>query len=285
MGTSVLASERLRVQASPLWLGTLLVAGLIILLYSEIVPDLVTDWWTQPALSYGLLIPPLALYIAGLRRDVTFSVPAQRSWTGCWLIAFACLVFLGGSLSAEFFLSRISLVLLFAGLVWTFWGFARLRTLAFPFLLLATMVPLPQLVYNTLAAPLQLFASRVATDLAQALGVTVFRDGNIIHLAQISLGVAEACSGLSSLSAMVVASLLLGFMAEASIPGRILLLVLSVPLAIAVNVLRVTGTAVLADYQTEFALGFYHAFSGWLVFLVGLGALWVLSKALFRVLR
>lgn len=80
MGTPVLAGERLRVQASPLWLGTLLVAGLIILLYSEIVPDLVTDWWTQPALSYGLLIPPLALYIAGLRRDVTFPYP--RSGVG-----------------------------------------------------------------------------------------------------------------------------------------------------------------------------------------------------------
>jgi exosortase len=285
MGTPVLARERLRVEASPFWLETVVVAALIILLYSEIIPDLVSDWWTQPALSYGLLIPPLALYIAGLRRHVTFSIPAQRSSTGCWLVALACLVFLAGSLSAEFFLSRISLVLLLAGLVWTFWGTTRLRTLAFPFLLLATMVPLPQLVYNTLSAPLQLFASRVATDLAQALGVTVYRDGNIIHLAQISLGVAEACSGLSSLSAMVVASLLLGFLAGASLAGRILLLVLSVPLAIAVNVLRVTGTAVLADYQTDFALGFYHAFSGWLVFLVGLAALWGLSKILFRVVR
>jgi len=285
MGTPVLARERLGIQASPIWLETALIAGLIVLLYSEIIPDLVSDWWTQPALSYGLLIPPLALYIASLRRDVTFSIPAKRSWSGCWLVAFASLVFLAGSLSAEFFLSRISLVLLLAGLVWTFWGLARLRTLAFPFLLLATMVPLPQLVYNTLSAPLQLFASRVATDLAQVLGVTVYRDGNIIQLAQISLGVAEACSGLSSLSAMVVASLLLGFLAAASIAGRILLLVLSVPLAIAVNVVRVTGTAVLADYQTDFALGFYHAFSGWLVFLVGLGALWALSKVLFRVVR
>jgi exosortase len=285
MGTPVLAGERLRVHASPQWLGTALIAGLIILLYSEIIPDLVSDWWTQPAFSYGLLIPPLALYIAGVRRNVTFSIPAKRSWTGWWLVAFACLVFLTGSLSAEFFLSRISLVLLLAGLVWTFWGMARLRTLAFPFLLLATMVPLPQLVYNALSAPLQLLASRVATDLAQALGVTVYRDGNIIHLAQISLGVAEACSGLSSLSAMVVASLLLGFLAGASVAGRILLVVLSVPLAIAVNVLRVTGTAVLADYQTDFALGFYHAFSGWLVFLVGLGALWGLSKILFRIVR
>jgi exosortase len=285
MATPVLAREHLRVGVPAHWLETTLIAGLIVLLYSQIIPDLVSDWWTQPALSYGLLIPPLALYIAGLRRFVTFSIPAQRSWSGCWLVAFACLVFLAGSLSAEFFLSRISLVLLLAGLVWTFWGMARLRTLAFPFLLLATMVPLPQMVYNTVSAPLQLFASQVATDLAQALGVTVFRDGNIIHLAQISLGVAEACSGLSSLSAMVVASLLLGFLAAASIAGRILLLVLSVPLAIAVNVLRVTGTAVLADYQTDFALGFYHAFSGWLVFLVGLGALWALSKLLFRVVR
>jgi exosortase len=285
MAAPVLAGGRLRVQAFPLWLETALIAGIILLLYSEIIPDLVSDWWTQPALSYGLLIPPLALYIAGLRQDVTFSIPAQKSWSGCWLVAFACLVFLAGSLSAEFFLSRISLVMLLAGLVWTFWGMGRLRTLAFPFLLLATMVPLPQIVYNTLSAPLQLFASRVATDLAQALGVTVYRDGNIIQLAQISLGVAEACSGLSSLSAMVVASLLLGFLAAASIAGRILLLVLSVPLAIAVNVVRVTGTAVLADYQTDFALGFYHAFSGWLVFLVGLGALWALSKVLFRVVR
>jgi exosortase len=283
--TPVLARERPRVHAPGIWLETALIAALIVLLYSEIIPDLVSDWWTQPALSYGLLIPPLALYIANLRRDITLAIPAETNWSGCWLVAFACLVFLAGSLSAEFFLSRISLVLLLAGLVWTFWGMARLRTLAFPFLLLATMVPLPQLVYNALSAPLQLFASSLATDLAQVLGVTVYRDGNIIHLAHVSLGVAEACSGLSSLSAMVVASLLLGFLAAASVAGRILLLVLSVPLAIAVNVVRVTGTAVLADYQTEFALGFYHAFSGWLVFLVGLAALWALSKILFRVVR
>src|SRR6516225_3072018 len=224
MGTPVLVRDRLRIQASPIWLETALITGLVVLLYSEVIPDLVSDWWTQPALSYGLLIPPLALYIAGLRQDVTFSIPAQKSWSGCWLVAFACLVFLAGSLSAEFFLSRISLVMLLAGLVWTFWGMGRLRTLAFPFFLLATMVPLPQIVYNTLSAPLQLFASRVATDLAQVLGVTVYRDGNIIQLAQISLGVAEACNGLSSLSAMVVASLLLGFLAAASVAGRILLL-------------------------------------------------------------
>src|SRR5437762_3454676 len=84
---------------------------------------------------------------------------------------------------------------LIGGLMWTFWGFARLRTLAFPFLLLLTMVPPPSLLYPSAAAPLQLFASGRASALAQALGITVFRDGNIIHLANLSLGVVEACSG------------------------------------------------------------------------------------------
>src|SRR5262249_39742003 len=154
---------------------------------------------------------------------------------------------------------------LLAGLTWTFWGAPRAQSLGFPLVLLATMVPLPAIVYNMVAAPLQLFASQVATSLAQALGVSIYRDGNIIHLANTSLGVAEACSGLHSLSALVVGSLLLGFLEDASITGRILLCLISIPLAVAVNVLRVAGTAVLADYRLEFAEGFYHAFSGWLV--------------------
>jgi exosortase len=147
------------------------------------------------------------------------------------------------------------------------------------------MVPLPGIVYNTLAAPLQLFASGVATSLAQSLGVSIYRDGNIIHLANVSLGVAEACSGLNSLSALVVASLLLGFLEDAPVIGRVLLLLISVPLAIAVNVLRVAGTALLADYDMEFAMGFYHLLSGWLVFVLGFGLLWLIGKLLFCWMR
>src|SRR5262249_55159711 len=127
-----------------------------------------------------------------------------------------------------------------------------------------------------------LFASRIATDLSQAIGLSVYRDGNIIQLANTSLGVEEACSGLHSLSALMVASLLLGFVERGSVISRILLFILSVPLAIAVNVVRVTGTAILADYRLELAEGFYHSFSGWLVFVMGLGALWAVGKLLFR---
>ena len=262
------------------WLQVLVLIALVGVLYGQVLVDLAGDWWTEPSFSQGLLIPPLALYVAWTRRSLTLAQPIQPDNRGVWLIGFSCLLFMLGKLSAEFFFPRISFVLLIAGLAWTFWGYARLRTLAFPFVLLATMVPLPTLVYNAVSAPLQLFASDVSTSLAQLLGVAVYRDGNIIHLANISLGVEEACSGLNSLSALMVVSLLIGFLICPRMSVRVLLFALSIPLSIAVNILRVTGTAIIADYHEQFALGFYHSFTGWLVFIAGFAILYSLAKGL-----
>jgi exosortase len=268
-------SAKLESHTDPVtWTKIAVIVGLIGALYSAIVADLAAEWWTVDASSYGMLVPPITLYIVYLRRQKILAIPADWDLRGLWLTSLACFMLLGGLLGAEFYLKRLSFVMLLAGLTWTFWGAQRFRSLAFPFVLLATMVPLPGIVYNTLAAPLQLLASSVATSLAQMLGVSIYRDGNIIHLARTSLGVAEACSGLNSLSALVVGSLLLGFLEDAPVSGRILLFLLSVPLA--------TGTALLADYQMEFAMGFYHMLSGWLVFVLGFGLLWLLAKLIIR---
>jgi exosortase len=248
-------------------------------MYGQVLADLAVDWWNEPAYSQGMLIPPLAVYIAWLRRSFTFAHPVSPDNRAVVLVAFACLTFLLGKLAVEFFLMRISFVILLAALTWTFWGLNRLRTMAFPFLLLATMVPFPAIFYNTLAAPLQLFASDISTRLAQAFGVSVYRDGNIIQLANTSLGVAEACSGLNSLSALLVAGLLVGHLMCTRLISQIAVVVMAIPTAIGVNILRVTGTALIADYNPEFAMGFYHSFSGWLVFLVGFGILYSLARA------
>ena len=264
------------------WIKTGLVFGLVVALYAEVIADLASEWWTVSSSSYGMLIPPLAGYIAYMKREVVLAIPAKQDLRGLQLTVLACLFLIGGHLAAEFYLARISIVLLAAGLVWTLWGVQRLRALTFPLILLATMVPLPAIIYNAIAVPLQLFASGTATIAAQAVGVSIYRQGNVIQLAHTSLGVAEACSGLQSLSALLVASLLVGFVENANTLGRILVFLLAAPLAILVNVLRITGTAILADYHLEFALGFYHSFSGWLVFLVGFGALWLLGKGVFR---
>jgi exosortase len=264
------------------WIYAVPIAVLCAGIYARIGWDLVIEWWTVSSSSYGLLVPPLALYIAYLKRETTLALPVEPALRGLWLVGLACVTVVVGELAAEFFLARISIVLMLAGLTWTFWGGPRARSLAFPFVLLLTMVPLPTIVYNSVAAPLQLFASRVSTSLAQAVGISIFCQGNVIFLANTSLGVAEACSGLQSLSALLVGALLLGFLENASLPGRVLLFLLAVPLSIAVNVVRVTGTAILADYRLELAMGFYHSFSGWLVFVMGFGVLWLAGKIVFR---
>ena len=265
-----------------LWtvVGGSLVAALGIAIYWWTAIDLFQDWWNEPSLSQGLLIPPLAVYFAWADRANLFQIPARPTSLGLLAAAASCLIYLIGRLGAEFFLQRISMVTLLASFIWLWWGSARLRRLAFPLVLLTAMIPLPAIVYNTITAPLQLFASNVASMLAGLLGVSLYRDGNIIQLAHLSLGVDEACSGLNSFSALIVAALLIGrLLCENQVTARVLLILLSGPLAIGLNVVRIAGTAVLADYREEFAMGFYHLFAGWLVFLAGFIGLFLMAEA------
>lgn len=260
-----------------------LVVGFLVFLYWNVVRVLVTDWWADA--SHGLLVPPLVIYIAWLRRRPLLNSPATRDVRGILLICLGCTLLLAGELASEFFVSRVSLVIVIAGLAWTFWGQARMRLLALPLLLLFTMVPLPLLLYNSIALRLQFVASSSATWLAQLAGVAAFREGNVIHLAQVSLGVAEACSGLRSLGSLVVMGLLVGFILCKRFHSRVLIVLATVPIAIVVNILRVSGTAILADYDYRWAMGFYHTFSGWMVFLAGMALTFAMAKAVRRVLE
>jgi exosortase len=264
-----------------LWIAALsLPMAVALILYAGPLSSLVSDWQHDEGASYGFLVPPIAIYLAYMGRHATFAIPARTDPRGLLLVLAACLTFLAGQLGGEFFTTRVSFVMLLAGAVWTFWGLARLATLKLPFVLLVTMIPLPAIIYNRIAVPLQLLASEAATWTVQAFGGTIYRDGNVLQLPNITLGVAEACSGLHSLASMVVASLLLGYIEFDRSMARVFLILLSVPLAIFVNILRVTGTAFLASYNAEYAEGFYHSFSGWLVFVAGFGALWLVAKVL-----
>lgn len=260
------------------WIQVGVVTAVIVVLFGGVWVDMAHDWWTQPELSQGMLLPPLALLIAWIERDRVLAHAAKTDYRGLILTAMACAAFVLGNLASEDFLRRFSFVVLLTGIIWTFWGLKRLQALAFPLLLLAVMVPLPSVLYNTLAAPLQLLASDMGSQIAQAFGVSVFRDGNIIQLAGTYLGVAEACSGLSCLSALLVGSLLLGYLMCSRTLSRVILLLSAIPFAILINVLRVAGTALIAEYDLQYATGFYHLFSGWLVFVAGSAVLYVTAR-------
>src|SRR6266404_4033460 len=156
------------------------------------------------------------------------------------------------------------------------------RALIFPWAVLFLMVPLPAILFNQVALPLQFLASRLASGLLELVGVPVLREGNVINLPSLSLDVAEACSGLRSLVSLITISVLYGYVFESRVSRRLLLVLSSVPIAVAANGIRIAGSGILGQYwDPSKAEGFYHLLSGWLIFVLCLGLL-MLFHAILR---
>jgi exosortase len=253
-------------------------------LYAPVVSKLVHDWSHDENYSHGFLIVPLAAWFAWQRRHRLADAAARPSGLGLGLIAVALTLIIVGQLGAELFLTRVSLILLLAGAVLWLHGREHLRILVFPLLFLVLMVPLPAIVFNQIAFPLQLVASRIGAAGIQACAVPVLREGNVIVLADTSLEVAEACSGIRSLVSLLTLGILVGYFTDPRLWVRWAIAIAVIPIAIVANAARVTGTGVLAHYYgAEAAHGFFHTFSGWLVFAVAFLLLVGVARVLSRI--
>lgn len=267
------------------WQGATL-ALLIGFLYRNIFPLLVQDWWNDPNFSHGFLIPAFSAFLIWQERKRLSALPVTPSWSGLVVIAGSLGVLVVGVLGAELFLSRSSFVFLLAGLVIYFLGWRHFRATLFPWAFLFLMIPIPAIIFNQIAFPLQLLASRFAGDLLELVGLPVLREGNVIQLVAMPLEVAEACSGIRSLMSLGALAIIYGYFLEPSIVGRILLAVAAVPIAVVANGLRVVGTGLLVHWwNPEKALGFFHTFSGWVIFVLSLGLLLGLHSAMRLVTR
>jgi len=279
-GVAIPVPRETSIDRSWLWL----VAGLVVLvafLYYNILGFLVQDWWTDPNFSHGFFVPAFSIFVIWQRRKVLASIPVDPSWSGLGIIVLALLVYLLGVIGAELFLSRSSFILLLAGLVIYFLGWGYFRALMFPWAFLFLMVPLPTLVLSEVTFPLQFFASKLASSLLALVGVPVLREGNIIQLPTMSLEVVEACSGIRSLVSLVTLAVIYGYLMESGRAFRVILALAAVPIAIAANSLRVMGTGLLGLYWgPEKAEGFFHTFSGWVIFILALGMLFALHRVL-----
>jgi exosortase len=180
------------------------------------------------------------------------------------------------------------LLILLAGLVLCFGGWQLLKELRFALLVLLLAIPLPAIIYNQITFPLQILASKLASGLLPLFGVPVLREGNVIELPLMKLEVAEACSGIRSLMSLFTLSVFYGYFMEKSIWRRTLLVLASIPIAIAANAVRILGTGLCVQYwDPDKALGFFHEFSGWVIFVVSLACLYLVQRlmCLFPVKR
>ena len=262
-------------------LGAGTIVLLVAIVYCNVLAKLVLDWWQIPDFSHGFLVPLFAAYLVWQKRKTLLDTKIAPAWSGIAVIALGLIVLLLGVYGSELFLSRISLVILLAGLVLCFGGLQLLKELRFALLVLLLAIPLPAIVFNQITFPLQILASKLASGLLPLFGVPVLREGNIIELPTMKLEVAEACSGIRSLMSLFTLSVFYGYFMEKFIWRRTLLVLASIPIAIAANAVRILGTGLCVQYwDPDKAMGFFHEFSGWVVFLVSLVCLYFVQRAM-----
>ena len=254
-------------------------AGLaFVVLFWEPVTTLARDWWTLPEAGHGLLLCPVAAWLmwrAGL-------APARPQPSLGFAILTAALVlrYLSG-LAAELFTMRASALLAAAGLVVSARGAGQLRRWSLPLVLLALSIPIPAVLLGSIALPLQLKASELGATLLAARHVPVRLAGNILYLPNRALFVTEACSGLRSLTALLALGVLAGGVWLVTLTGRLALVLLAIPIAIALNAVRIFVTGFLVYYvDPRLADGFLHLTEGWAIFVIAFSLLGVMAWGL-----
>jgi exosortase len=258
-----------------------LIAIGVLILYADVLTKLLLAWRTDDNYSHGFFIVPIALYLAWERRDQLAAASARPSSLGLLIVLASAVVLAAGVLGAELFLTRISLVGMLGGIVLFMFGWRHLRILAFPLLFLVLMIPLPAIIFNKIAFPLQLLASRAGEFALSSVDIPVLREGNVLVLANTSLEVAEACSGIRSLISLLTLGIVFGYLADSRAWVRTIVALSTIPVAVVSNGARVAGTGIAAHrFGPAAAQGFFHEFSGWAVFVVAFAMMLGLQRAL-----
>ncbi len=253
----------------------------LVALYFPYLQKLVTDWGRNDDYSHGYFIPFISFYMAYLIKDRLVSLKIKPALSGLVILFAGLALLVIAKIGSEYFLQRFSLVLVLLGIVLFLFGWQYFKQLSIPILYLIFMIPLPAIIWNKIAFPLQLFGSFLTEHVVRFLGIPVFREGNILYLAETTLEVVTACSGLRSLVTMFALSSLLVWMSPLSKGRKWVLFFIAAPTAIVANIIRLTTTAILASfYGAEVADGFLHDFSGLFTFVIGLSLLLLSNKLL-----
>jgi len=245
-------------------------------LYWQPMYTLTRDWLSNPEAGHGLLLGPLAVFLAW--RGGWLAPSRGQPVLGTTILSAAVLLRYVSGLAAELFTMRLSLLAAILGMVVFLGGIRQARHWWLPAALLALSVPLPTVVLGSLALPLQLKASQLGAALLALRHVPVQVAGNVIHLPGQSLFVTEACSGLRSLTALLALGVLIGGLWLRSVPGRALIVLAALPVAMLLNGARIFLTGFLAYFVSpSLADGFMHYSEGWAMFVVAFGALGIIS--------
>lgn len=238
-------------------------------LYYQIIFYMVKDWYNDSNYSHGFLIPFISAYIIWKNKEKISRIKIKEDSLGFLIILVGLVLYILGVTGAEFFTMRFSMIPVMLGIVYCLCGREMAKNVLVPVGFLVCMIPIPSILFNVVAFPLKLFAANIATNVIQFLSIPVVRDGNIIHLTDMTLEVADACSGIRSLMSMIALGVAYAYLFQNSVIKRLILVLFIVPITITANVVRVTGTGILSHYVGPAAAqGFFHEFAGIFIFMV-----------------
>jgi exosortase D (VPLPA-CTERM-specific) len=251
----------------------------VVWFYWPVLTKLFGDLAENEDNSFGLLLPVVSGYIIYLKLPQLRTSLWRPSWLGLLFLVAGFGLYLVGELAADFYLPRLSLIMAITGLVFLMGGWGLVRLLLFPLFLLVLMLPLPEFANKQLTLPLQLVSSRLATTMLQIVGIPAFCQGNVIDLGVRQMQVVEACSGLRYILALFALGVIFCYFFQRRLWKILLLFVVLIPSAIVANAFRVMAMGIIPALQVP---GFWHAFSGWLIFGFCLGILslinWICNK-------
>ena len=226
----------------------ILLSVLVCILYGRVLESMAQQWFSDPNYGHGLLVPLFAAYVLWRERNLIREVPIHTSNWGMSIMLLAIGLLILGTLGAEHFTARISLLILISGIIVFLAGWLALRSVAFPMGYLVFMIPLPAVIYYQLTFPLQLLASRMGANGLVALGVPTVREGNLLILPNCTLEVVEACSGVRSLLSLLAAVVGYVYLAEPRIWKRCVLIASTIPIVIVSNGFRLVATGLLSFF-------------------------------------
>jgi exosortase len=246
----------------------LILALLLGAVYWKILHALAIQWWDDANYSHGFLVPLFSLYLVWQQRALLRALPRAGNSVGILVVLAGIAALLIGDLGAENFLMRSSLIVIVAGLILFHLGTQVFRAVLFPLAFLFFMVPLPGVVFYAVTFPLQRLAAEQAAWTLDALGIPVLLDGNVIHLAQLSLGVTEACSGIRSLISLFAGAAAWAYLLLPAGWAMAIFVAATVPITIVANAARVVLTGLIGrQFGVEYASGFFHEFAGFAIYI------------------
>lgn len=250
--------------------------------YYPVMKSLAATWMTSDNYSHGFFIPFLFIYIIWLKREkICQKDTVSPHWAGLVIVIVSLLSYLFASYAEIQTLASLSMVACLAGATLYLLGFSFVRELVFPFFLLLFMIPVPSQLYAKITIPLQLFVTKISALIAQLAGIPVFRAGNIIETPGLSLQVVEACSGMRSMITLLLLSSLFAFFTLQSRTGRVVLFFSGIPVAILINIFRVSGIFLAWQFfKYDLTHGLWHTVLGIMLFCIALICLFGLQKGI-----